>query len=312
MCIRDRCCDARNCHPPGSRSAYRDSVQRKAVINSMLAMFVRKTAEKLGSRPLMRGAVKKSVVEGAVDGASAGEAPRRFNVAELIPGLVIDELQVGEEPVGFPSHGTDEKFGAFEEAIIQTVAWANEIPPEILRLSFSSNYSASQAAINELKLYLNKVRKTFGDEFCTPVFVEWLVAMALAGKVTATELVSAWRDPKQYDVFAAWSSCDWSGAIKLSVDLGKLTSGYDLLLANGGITHDRMSRELTGTKFSQNVKKLRLENAALVRALEPLQKLDPKFLAASNAVDSGGGSDAKDDKSASGDRPAQLVLLARN
>lgn len=290
---------------------YRDSVQRKAVVNSMLAMFVKKTAEKVGSRPMMRGAVKRGVVDDRLDGTSTGVSPRRFNVAELIPGLVLDELQVGEEPVGFPSHGTDEKFGPFEEAILQTVAWANEIPPEILRLSFSSNYSASQAAINELKLYLNKARKTFGDEFCTPIFIEWLVAMALAGKVSAAELISAWRDPKLYDVFAAWTSCDWSGAIKLSVDLGKLTTGYDMLLANGGITHDRMSRELTGTKFSQNVKKLRLENEALVRALEPLQKLDPKFLPASKPADNGG-SDAQDNKSASDDRPAQLVLLARN
>jgi capsid protein len=284
---------------------YRDSVQRKAVVNSMLAMFVQKDAPAPGSRPAMRGAVRKGSIDDRVDG-NVGDAPRRFNVAELIPGMVIDELNVGEKPVGFPSNGIDEKFGAFEEAIIQAVAWANEIPPEILRLSFSSNYSASQAAINELKLYLNKVRADFGDMFCTPIFVEWIVAMALVNKVQAPELVDAWRDPKKYDVFAAWTSCDWSGAIKLNVDLGKLTAGYDLLLANGGITHDRMSREITGTKFSQNVKKLRLENEALVRALEPLQKLDPKFLPAAQPDNS---SDSQDDKTA---ERGQLVLLTRN
>lgn len=262
---------------------YRDSVQRKAVINSMLAMFVERTAEKTpGSRPMTSGAVRK----GSLPTASAEpEQPRRFNVAELIPGLVIDELGVGEKPTGFNSNGTDEKFGEFEEVIVQTFAWANEIPPEILRLSFSSNYSASQAAINEFKLYLNKIRTAYGDEFCQPIYIEWLLAMALTSKITAAGLLESWRDPKKYDVFAAWTSCDWSGNIKLSVDLTKLATGYDMLIKMGGITRDRMSRELTGTKFSQNVKKLRLENEALVRANEPLLKLDSKLLAAEIAAD---------------------------
>jgi capsid protein len=278
---------------------YRDSVQRKAVINSMLAMFVKRTADsKTATRPMTSGAVRKGSLPTGNE-SSSPEQPRRFNVAELIPGLVIDELAPGEEPHGFAPNGTDEKFGDFEEAVIQAVAWAHEIPPEILRLSFSSNYSASQAAINEFKLYLNKVRVGFGDEFCQPVYIEWLIAMTLAGKIAAAQLIEAWRDSRQYDVFAAWTSCDWSGNIKLSVDLTKLATGYDLLIKMGGITRDRMSRELTGTKFSQNVKKLRLENEALVRANEPLTKLDPKFLPADAAPnDDAGGDDSSDNKDA--------------
>lgn len=258
---------------------YRDSVQRKAVINSMLAMFIKRSAPAgPGTRPIAAGAVRRGMVETTVE--APGE-PRSYAVAEGIPGLVIDELGVGEEPIGFPSHGTDEKFGAFEEAIVQAVAWANEIPPEILRLSFSSNYSASQAAINEFKIYLNKERTKFGETFCQPIYIEWLLAMALTMRVSATGLLEAWRDARLFEIFAAWTSCDWSGNIKPSVDLTKLVKGYELLAAQGWITRDRASRELTGTKYSQNVKKLRLENEALVRANEPLTALDPKFLKAS-------------------------------
>jgi len=254
---------------------YRDSVQRKAVVNSMLAMFIKRSSPQgPGTRPIASGAVRRGVVETTPDGTGV---PRAYAVAEGIPGLVIDELGIGEEPVGFPSHGTDEKFGGFEEAIVQAIAWANEIPPEILRLSFSSNYSASQAAINEFKIYLNKVRTHFGDAFCQPIYVEWLLAMALTSKVNAPGLLEAWRASSLYDVFAAWTSCDWSGNIKPSVDLSKLVTGYKLLVAEGWITRDRASRELTGTKYSQNVKKLRLENEDLVRANAPLKALDPKF-----------------------------------
>jgi lambda family phage portal protein len=266
---------------------YRDSTQRKAVINSMLAMFVQKTVDtKIGSRPFSMGATKKGIVD--TTGAEP-VAPRKFNVAGLIPGLVLDELNPGEEPKAFPANGTDEKFGEFERAIIQAIAWAHEIPPEILMLSFNSNYSASQAALNEFKIYLNKVRTAFGDTLCTPIYVEWLIGMSLAGKINAPELLESWRDPKLWDVYAAWTSCDWSGNIKPSVDPVTMAEGYEKLISMGGMTRDRMARETTGSKFSQNVKKLRLENEALVRANLPLLALDPKAIAAKATADNADG-----------------------
>lgn len=242
---------------------YRDSTQRKAVLNSMLAMFVSKAEERAGSRPLTGGATRRGAVSQAT---GDGAGPRRFSVAEHIPGLVIDELQFGEEPKAFTSNGTDERFGDFEEAIIQSVAWANEIPPEILRLSFSSNYSASQAAINEFKMYLNKVRTDFGASFCQPIYAEWLLSSVIAGKVNAPGLLDDWRRPNSYDRYGAWISAEWSGHIKPAVDMSKLVKGYKILVEEGFITRDRASRELTGTKFSKNVQQLARENEALKRA----------------------------------------------
>ena len=167
---------------------------------------------------------------------------------------------------------------------------------------------------------MNKVRTTFGDEFCQPIYIEWLLAMALASKIVAALLLESWRDPKQYDVFAAWTSCDWSGNIKLAVDLTKLADGYNQLIGMGLITRDRSARELTGSKFSQNVKKLRLENEALVRANEPLLRLDTKLLAAETAADAAietaeqrapsddaGGDDTRSDKKDAAAAPLRVV-----
>jgi len=250
---------------------YRDAVQRKAAINAILAMFISKDQETIGSRPLSGGAIVKGkdTLPGPVGGKS-----RTFNFSEMIPGAVLDELAPGEKPNGFPSTGTDEKFGDFEEAIVCAMAWALEIPPEILRLSFSSNYSASQAAINEFKLYLNPVRAAWGDDFCQPIYVEWLMSEVLAGRIVAAGLLEAWRDPTQFDKLAAWTAADWSGAIKPSVDLVKQANGYELLCAQGFISRDRAARETTGTKFSKNVKKLARENEALARAMRPIKELE--------------------------------------
>ena len=250
---------------------YRDSTQRKAVINSMLAMFIEKTEEKMGTRPLTGGAVRRGT-DSLIDDSGA---ERTFRVTEHIPGLVLDELQHGEVPRAFPANGTDEKFADFEAAIIHAVAWANEVPPEILQLAFSNNYSASQAAINEFKIYLNKVRTSFGEGFCQPVYVDWLLSQALSQRVQAPGLLEAWRDPLLYDVWGSWVSADWAGHIKPSTDIFKQARGYKMLLDEGLITRDRAARELTGTKYSQNAKKLRRENELLTEALEPVKALEP-------------------------------------
>jgi lambda family phage portal protein len=254
---------------------YRDAVQRKAVINGMLAMFVTKTQEVMGSRPLTAGG---AVVKGAsvVAGSAGGGTPKRYQFSEMIPGAVLDELAPGEEPKGFMPQGTDEKFADFEAAIVYAMAWALEVPPEILTLSFKNNYSASQAAVNEFKLFLNPVRAAWGDEFCQPIYQDWLLSEVLAGRIKADGLLEAWRDPAQYDRLAAWVAADWCGAIKPSIDLVKTATGYTALVEQGFISRDRATRETTGTKYSKNIAKLKRENQMLADAMKPLEALEQK------------------------------------
>lgn len=261
---------------------YRDSTQRKAVINSMLAMFIEKTEDRPGSLPITGGAVRR----GSAVAQETSSKERRFRSQEMIPGLVLEELQHGEVPKAFPTTGTTENFGAFEEAIIQAVAWANEVPPEIMTLAFSSNYSASQAAINEFKMYLNAVRTTFGEAFCQPIYEEWLLSVVLVQRHVADGLLEAWRDPLKYDLYGAWVSADWAGHIKPAVDMSKLVGGYTDMIAAGLITRDRAARELNGTKYSKNVQKLRRENEQLAAANKPIEP-PPPTLPAPTPADSG-------------------------
>jgi len=252
---------------------YRDSAQRKAVVNSILAMFIKKTEDKIGSLPMTGGAVQ----HGSVATTDADGTPRQYNMAKSIPGVVMEGLQQGEEPVGFHSQGTDINFGTFEAAILQTVAWANEVPPEILTLAFSNNYSASQAAINEFKIYLNKVWATFGSKFCVPVYIEWLLSETLLQNIKASKLLESWRDPQSYDVFGAWTLTEWYGSIKPSTDMFKQAKGSQLAVNEGWSTNARESRALTGTKYSKNIKRLLRENEQKVAALRPLLELKAEF-----------------------------------
>lgn len=252
---------------------YRDSVLRKAVINSLIAISVEKNNDKMGTLPLQGGAVRNDTA--TISDSDGGT--RTLNVAQMMPGTTVDELQLGEKLNMHGGQGTDMNFGTFEEAIIVAIAWANEIPPEILRLAFSNNYSASQAAINEFKIYLNRVWVDFGETFCTPIYIEWLLAETLTQKIIAPGLLQAWRTPNQYDVFGAWVSVDWYGSIKPSTDTVKQGKGSKLLLDLGLTTHAREARGATGTKFTQNVKRLKTENALLAEAMRPLLELQAEF-----------------------------------
>jgi capsid protein len=251
---------------------YRDSTQRKATILSMLAAFITKDEDSKGSRSFTAGAVRKDVDMPVDDG---GGDPRTYKTQMHHPGLVLDELRKGEKPHAFQVNGTTETFGDFEEAIICAVAWTLEIPPEILRLSFSSNYSASQAAVNEFKQYLNKMRMEFAEAFCEPIYQEWLISEVLNSRIQALGLLDAWRDYYgQFEIVGAWLLSDWTGNIKPSVDPVKTAEGYEKLINMGACTRDRAARETTGTKYSRNIRKLVRENQQLSEANKAIAELE--------------------------------------
>jgi lambda family phage portal protein len=245
---------------------YKDSEQRAAVVNSMLALFVQKTQDKIGTRPVTGGAVRKdtaTVTQG--DGTS-----RDFDISKWLPGTAIDELQMGEEIKSFDTRRPNVNFQVFEQAIIAGVGWSLEIPPEVLQLSFNNNYSASRAAINEFKIYLDWSRSNQASNFDKIVYPEWLISAVLVGIIRADGFLESWRDPSQFVTFGAWISSEWAGAIKPSVDREKEVKAYERMVRKGWVTNDRASKELTGTKFSTNIKRLGSENEQIANANKPL------------------------------------------
>lgn len=245
---------------------YRDAETRAAVVNSMIAVWIEKTEDKMGTLPLTGGATRRDKITTQND--SQGRKDVEFS--QHVPGMMLQELQQGEKPTSYDTRRPNVNFGTFEASIVSAFAWANEIPPEVLTLAFSSNYSASRGAVNEFKMYLEMKRTAFGEEFNDPIHQDWTISEALNGNNIAPGLLEAWRDPNQWDIFGAWLLADWSGAIKPNVDLLKEVKAYKELVAEGWLTRDRASRELTGMKYSKVVKQLVKENTSLAEALAPL------------------------------------------
>lgn len=244
----------------------RDAELRAAVVNSMIALWIEKTENKMGSLPLSGGAIRKDVVTTQNDTT----ARKDVQFSAQMPGMMLQELQQGEKPQSYDTRRPNVNFGVFEQAVISAIAWANEMPPEVLVLGFQNNYSASRGAVNEFKMYLERIRHGFGEEFNNPIYQDWLLSEALSGNIVAPGLLEFWNNPARWDQFGAWMLADWSGAIKPNVDLLKEVKAYKELVSEGWITRDRAARELTGMKFSKIVGQLGGENSQLVQALQPL------------------------------------------
>jgi lambda family phage portal protein len=245
---------------------YRDAEQRAAVINSMIAMWVKKSEDKMGTLPVTGGAVRKDTHTTQDD--SQGRKDVQFSTN--MPGMIMQELQTGEEPVSYDTRRPNVNFGTFEAAIINAIAWANELPPEVLTLAFQNNYSASRGAVNEFKMYLERIRNGFGEEFIDPIYQEFLISETLIGAIDMPGFLDARRVPSLWYIYGAWVSADWSGAIKPNVDLLKEVKAYTGLIDQGLITRERATRELTGMKFSKSVQQLVRENQQLAAAMQPL------------------------------------------
>ena len=208
-------------------------------------MVVTKDQDKMGTRPITGGARRK----GSIDVPDATNSQRKFSLAEQVPGMFFEELAPGEKINIHSNQGNDVNLGEFEQAILEAIAWANEIPPSIYRLKFSANYSASQGESNEFKLFLNKDRSRDADQLYKPIYQEFFISAVLAKKIVADGFIAAWRDPRQYDIFGAWILSDWTGAIKPMVDPVKQVNGYISMRDNGWITNARAAREFQRLEF---------------------------------------------------------------
>lgn len=259
----------------GEIDKYRDSAQRKATAGALLSVFFYQSADSKvpNSRPLTAGANRRVTGTTTLDDGTEYKA----NMAELTPGVAYDSLPPGVEPKAFSNDTTDEKFGEFEDAVLAGVAWALEFPVSVVKLMFDSSYSASRGEQKESELTIKMYRERFATALLRPAYRSWLVAMALTRRIEARQLLAAWRDPAQYEVYAAWTHSEWYGVVKEPVDLPKEVNGRAAMVDRGWSTNARASREMNGSRFESNINRVARENKKRAEALRPMLELEKEF-----------------------------------
>jgi len=232
---------------------YRDSAQRKALISSLLTIFIKRSADSIPTRPMSGGAVLKDTVTVTSDTGTQ----REVGVAGMSPGMIIENLAVGEEPVGFDNKGTELNFPEFERCILSGIAWQLEVPPAKLMSQYSSNYSASQAELNDFKTYLTKMRTFFSQECCQPFYEEVFLSLVNQGKIVAKGFREAKYDPTQYEVYYAWVCAEWVGAIQPTMNTLQTTKAYIEQINSGLVSRKQACMELNGSNARSNLRQLK-------------------------------------------------------
>lgn len=236
---------------------YKDAEMRAAVINGMLPLFIKKSEAGLGSKPFQAGAAYSKITP-PISSANMETEERRLKITGNLPGMVLDELNVGEEPVSFNTQRPNVNFEKFQDTVIDTIASSIGIPPEILRLKFQNNFSASRQANNEFAIYLQKRNYQFASEFLQKIYEEKIINSVLNGSLESSELYKAIIE-NDIHIIKSWTNASWSSISRPSVDINKDVNAMATGLEYGIVTRDYACKRVMGKSFNDVVRTLKKE-----------------------------------------------------
>ncbi len=238
---------------------YTDSELRASFLNSIFAAWIKRT-DTVGQMPQFGRA---AVTNQDVDATNPDGTVKTSTFSQYLPGVLLDKLEAGEEPVSFDSKRPNLNFGEFVKVILAGVAWGNGLPPEIYMLEFKNNFSASRQASNEFKTFLNADRAFFGKQFCKPYYDEWLTDYALLGKTVMPGYLESIRDPMQWEMKNAWRKARWIGVSRPSVDPLKEINAFVGAVDNNFMSTSDAIMELRGDDFDKVIRRKASEQAKI-------------------------------------------------
>ena len=172
-------------------------------------------------------------------------------------GLVMD-LEEGTSPQVVSPARPNQAFDGFVTALVRQIGSALGIPAEVLLMNFTSSYSASRGALLEAWKLFHCWRRWFAEEFCQPIYFEWLCEAVLKGRIRAPGFFD---DPM---TAYAWSWAEWTGPTQGQLDPVAEVKAAALRVENGFSTRQRETAELTGGDWDMNHRQ-RVKEEALRR-----------------------------------------------
>lgn len=226
------------------------------------------------------GAEERAKIVFAVEHSrfSNGESPILGNIKKNL-GVVLedDPHQLGEAlskniaattskqtfnmPIGSQlktlASSLENQYPAFFEAVFVQLCAACDIPPEVALQKYSSNYSASRAAINGWGYIVEIYRKDFSNNFYKNFYNLWLEVEILKNKIKAPGYLQALQQGN-YMALESYNNCKFTGVNMPHIDplkevkairemLGDPLSGKAPL-----ISHDRASEQLNQGEWTEN------------------------------------------------------------
>lgn len=158
----------------------------------------------------------------------------------------------------------EDQYEPFFNAVFVQLCAAIDIPPEVALQKYSSNYSASRAAINGWGYIVDVYRKNFEFDFYKNFYRTWLELEILMGKIKSPGLMKAIFDEDEF-LIETFCNCKFTGVNMPHIDPLKEVKAVREMLGdrNKGevplISHDGASEQLNQGDWSENYKKYKEE-----------------------------------------------------
>ena len=206
-------------------------------------------------------------------------------------GMIMD-LPENVSPKTICPARPNQAFDGFVMALVRQIGSALGIPAEVLLMNFVSSYSASRGALLEAWKLFHFWRGWWGDNFCQPIYYEWLCEAVLKGRVQAPGF---FEDPM---IAYAYSWAEWNGPMQGQLDPVKEVKAAALRVENGFSTRQRETAELTGGDWEMNHRQ-RVKEETLRREAGLVQDVTISSLDDEGNDEDEGGSDEGGDGRAS-------------
>lgn len=219
---------------------YTDAEITAAVISAMFTVFISKKTPSLG-RPL-----------GEVIPPNQQIDTQDRGTIELAAGAIVDLDENEEVEFADPKH-PNTGFDAFSASIIQQIASALEIPSEVLMKKFTTSYSAARGALNEFWRTCDMMRSWFVDDFCQPIYEEWMTEAVATGRIKAPGFLT---DPA---IKKAYTSCTWNGPARTNLNPVQEVDAALKRVDAGFSTADQETATMNGGSYAMNIRQRVIE-----------------------------------------------------
>lgn len=241
-------------HELNKLTSYKLAELQAAVVNALLAVWIKPGQENDSSKPL-KGITRRD----QLPTPQVLETPRQAETNES--GIVVQNLKKGEEIVSFDTRRPNVNYEKFHDSILRGMTASEGYAYSVVSMTFNSNYSAHRG---ELLLTWNKIeieREEENADLNNVIFRQWLTEMVKSGKLP--ELTNFLTN--EY-ITSAWCKADWIGFPKLDIDPNKTVQAAAARVKEGFSTRARETAGINGSEFEDNVEALIDENAKLYEA----------------------------------------------
>ena len=223
---------------------YTDAELVAAVVSGMFTVFIEK--EENSEERAIGAAIPEEMQIDADD----------ENTLEMGPGAILD-LAEGEKPNIANPGRPNANFDGFVTSICRQIGTALEIPYELLMKHFTASYSASRGALEEAWKSFKMYREWITNDFCQPIYEEWLSEAVAKGRINAPGFFS---DPLRRKAFC---KAQWNGPARGLLNPVQEVNAAEKRVANGFSTRANETMEMTGTDFYENCRQLEQEEKRL-------------------------------------------------